>query len=419
MRSSRLLVIAAVTIAADNRARGHSKALDIQLITWGVFVGLSLVIGVVAWAVTRWRLEPDALCIDTGLLRRDSRRLPVNRIQAVDMVEPFLGRIIGLAELRVRLAGASGSRGRLSYLPRHQADQLRQILLAAAQAAAPSSPDEPEQLIVTVPTGRLLASVATSVLGTTLMIVVTLGVVLALVFPSGLAIVAGSSSSVLLSLATGIWQRVSTEFRFTAARAHDGLRLKAGLLQTISETIPTGRIQAVKQIEPFLWRAFGWRRIIVDVAGGASNRTGRRGGQVSRALLPVGSAAEADVLLRLVLGDYRVPTTRPPGRARLKAPLGYHFLAAGYDQTHAVTVNGRLRRNTCWVPLEKVQSVRRLEGPVQRRLQLSSVHLDTAGRSVHAVLRDRDGGDADRGVEDLAFLCRAARVATAGGLSPG
>jgi putative membrane protein len=132
----------------------------------------------------------------------------------------------------------------------------------------------------------------------------------------------------------------------------------------------------------------------------------------------VGSAAEADVLLRLVLGDYQVPTTRPPGRARLKAPLGYHFLAAGYDRAHAVTVNGRLRRNTCWVPLEKVQSVRRLEGPVQRRLQLSSVHLDTAGRSVHAVLRDRDGQDADRGVEDLAALCRAARGGATGGLSP-
>ena len=401
-----------MTIAADNRTHRHSSVLSFQLITWAGLLGLSLVLGAVAWAVTRWRLEPEALCIDTGLLRRNSRRLPVNRIQAVDMVEPFLGRIIGLAEVRVRLAGASGSRGRLAYLPRPQADQLRQTLLATVRAAGPVS-DEPEQLIVTVPTGRLLASVATSVLGTTVLIVAGLGVVLALAFPGGLAVVAGSSSSVLLSLATGIWQRVSTEFRFTAARAHDGLRLRAGLLQTTSETIPTGRIQAVKQIEPFLWRALGWRRIIVDVAGGASNRTGRRGGQVSRALLPVGSAAEADALLRIVLGDYAVPTTAPPGRARLKSPLGYHFLAAGYDQTHAVTVNGRLRRNTCWVPLEKVQSVRRLEGPVQRRLNLSSVHLDTAGRSVHAVLRDRDGQEADRGVEELADRCRAARSAAA------
>ena len=401
-----------MTIAADNRTHRHSGVLTLQLITWAGLLALSLVLGSVAWAVTRWRLEPEALCIDTGLLRRNSRRLPVNRIQAVDMVEPFVGRIIGLAEVRIRLAGASGSRGRLAYLPRPQADQLRQTLLAAVRAAGPAS-DEPEQLIVTVPSGRLLASVATSVLGTTVLIVAGLGVVLALAFPGGLAVVAGSSSSVLLSLATGIWQRVSTEFRFTAAQAHDGLRLRAGLLQTTSETIPTGRIQAVKQIEPFLWRALGWRRIIVDVAGGASNRTGRRGGQVSRALLPVGSAAEADALLRIVLGDHAVPTTAPPGRARLKSPLGYHFLAAGYDQTHAVTVNGRLRRNTCWVPLEKVQSVRRLEGPVQRRLNLSSVHLDTAGRSVHAVLRDRDGQDADRGVEELADLCRAARSAAA------
>jgi putative membrane protein len=272
-------------------------------------------------------------------------------------------------------------------------------------------------VVITVPTGRLLASVATSLLGTTVLTVSAVAAVLAVVLPGGLAVVAGSSSSIVISLGTGIWQRVSNEYRFSAARAHDGLRLRAGLLQTISETIPTGRIQAVKQVEPFLWRLFGWRRITVDVAGGAANKTGpRSGGRVSRALLPVGSAAEAEMVLDLVLGAHMVPTSRPPARARLKAPLGYHFLAAGYDDRHAVTVNGRLRRSTCWVPLEKVQSVRRLQGPVQRRLRVSSVHLDTAGRSVYAVLRDREATEADQSVTDLAGLCRTARMAA---LSPG
>jgi putative membrane protein len=74
-----------------------------------------------------------------------------------------------------------------------------------------------------------------------------------------------------------------------------------------------------------------------------------------------------------------------------------------------VTTTGRVRRVTDWVPLAKVQSIRRVDGPIQRRLGLASIHLDTAGRSVHAVLRDRDRAEADRLMADLPDRCRAAR----------
>ena len=66
---------------------------------------------------------------------------------------------------------------------------------------------------------------------------------------------------------------------------------------------------------------------------------------------------------------------------------------------------------TAWVPLEKVQSLRRVEGPVQRRLRLVTIHVDTAGRNVHASLRDRDRAEADGALDDLIRLARAARRA--------
>jgi membrane protein YdbS with pleckstrin-like domain len=46
---------------------------------------------------------------------------------------------------------------------------------------------------------------------------------------------------------------------------------------------------------------------------------------------------------------------------------------------------------------------------VQRRLHLASVHVDTAGRAVHATLRDRDGAEAAAALADLTDLARAAR----------
>jgi putative membrane protein len=61
------------------------------------------------------------------------------------------------------------------------------------------------------------------------------------------------------------------------------------------------------------------------------------------------------------------------------------------------------------VPLEKVQSLRRVQGPVQRRLNLATVHVDTAGRAVRAALRDRDAGEADQTLDRYAELARAAR----------
>jgi putative membrane protein len=50
-----------------------------------------------------------------------------------------------------------------------------------------------------------------------------------------------------------------------------------------------------------------------------------------------------------------------------------------------------------------------VQGPVQRRLHLASVHVDTAGKAVHATLRDRDAGEAAKALAELTDLARAAR----------
>ena len=108
--------------------------------------------------------------------------------------------------------------------------------------------------------------------------------------------------------------------------------------------------------------------------------------------------------------DSGVTVTPPPRRVRWKAPLGYHNLAAGHDDLVAIATVGRLRRVTACVPLDKVQSVRRVEGPIQRALSLATVDLDVAGRHVDASFKDRDHAEADRLVDELTVLCRAARA---------
>ena len=103
------------------------------------------------------------------------------------------------------------------------------------------------------------------------------------------------------------------------------------------------------------------------------------------------------------------PTRRPPRSARWKAPLTYHYLAWDGDDRYVVASRGRVCRKTTWVPLEKVQSIRWVQGPVQRRLGLASVRLDVAGRRVTGDIEDRDAAEARDILRRLPELARRAR----------
>ena len=128
-------------------------------------------------------------------------------------------------------------------------------------------------------------------------------------------------------------------------------------------------------IEPLLWRPFGWCRLEVDVAGKQKREgEGAAEGKQLRAVLPVGSRALALDLVARILPGTPTERLRPPRRARWKSPLRYRNLSWGRNDDYVVTTSGRIRRVTAWVPLEKVQSLRRVEGPVQRRLRLATIH---------------------------------------------
>jgi putative membrane protein len=89
------------------------------------------------------------------------------------------------------------------------------------------------------------------------------------------------------------------------------------------------------------------------------------------------------------------------------------MLRVGRAPACVATQSGRLRRVTCWVPLEKAQSFREVQGPLQRRMRLATVHVDTAGRGVRATFRDRDAAEAERVLDELPELARTARRAAA------
>jgi putative membrane protein len=230
--------------------------------------------------------------------------------------------------------------------------------------------------------------------------------------PVVVAVGSGATVAVVVAMGLAGWRRVSTEWSFAVADAPDGLRITSGLLSRAAETVPRGRIQAVRMVEPLWFRSFGWCRLELHLAGGVKGGDHEQPARLRHALLPVGSLAEADWLLSRVLPDREAVLTRPPRRAAIRAPLSYHFLRAGLGENCAVAVSGRIRRETVWMPLAKVQSLQAAQGPVQRSLGLASIHMDTAGHRTRATLRDRAVNEAVPLLEELPGRCAVARAGT-------
>jgi putative membrane protein len=412
VRAGRATIALFILLVPTLLSGGRNLSSDyLQLGAVAVLAGL----GFVSWLVTRWRIDGDDLRIETGLLRRQSLRFPLAQVQAIDIVRPGLARMFRVAELRLRMGGSSGGTARLAYLNEHEVDPLRAQLLALAhsgkEAEAPAE-EAPARLLVQVPTPRLIASILVSDVGMLAELVLVGLVIGAILAPSAARGIVSGGAAELVAVATLVWRRFNQEFRFTLAETDEGLKLHGGLVALNTETIRPGRVQAVRMVEPFLWRRLGWCRLEADLAGrqrrkGESETTGR----ALRALLPVGSRGLGLELLEHVLPGAPEPVLRAPRRVLLKSPLRYRYLAWGRSDAAVVTQTGRIRRVTVWVPLEKVQSLRRVEGPLQRVLSLATVHLDTAGRALHAALRDRDRREADDALGDLVRLARTARRA--------
>jgi putative membrane protein len=218
-------------------------------------------------------------------------------------------------------------------------------------------------------------------------------------------------------------RRVLQDWDFRLARDPDGrLVVRYGLLETRSQVVPIKRVQSVGVTWPLLWRGKKWLHLRLDIAGYAdeSSRDSKR----SDRLLPVGDLATARALVWDVLPGVdlaALATSPPPARARWVHPFALRSLGVGLTPEVFVTRWGLLSREMNLLPYARLQSVRVVQGPLQRRLRLATVYADTAGgRSGQA--RDRDLAEAWALAQELAVRARRARgpapVEIAGPVSP-
>ncbi|MGP4011722.1 PH domain-containing protein [Streptomyces sp. 4N124] len=355
------------------------------LIALAVIVPAAALYGFLTWWFTHFAVTDTELRIRTGLLFRRAAHIRLERIQAVDVTQPLLARVAGVAKLKLDVVGTD-KKDELAFLGADEARTLRAELLARAAGFAPETAHEvgeaPAQELLRTPPGVLAVSlVLTGATWGTL--------AAALVVPPLIWLATHSVWTVLavaLPLLGGAGAssvgRFVAEYDWTVAESPDGLRIDRGLLDRVHETVPPGRVQTVRIVEPLLWRRRGWVRVELDVAGSSNSL-----------LLPVAPREIAEAVIARVLPGVTVPPSlsRPPRRAGRCLPLWWRGYGIAVTDTVFASRHGLLRRSLALVPHAKVQSVRLAQGPWKRAWRLADVHVDTgANKTVTARLRDAE-----------------------------
>ncbi|MGZ8744738.1 MAG: PH domain-containing protein, partial [Nocardioides sp.] len=136
---SAIFVVAVAAASWDQVLSGRLGPLGMLLLA---VLGAGAVYGYASWLRTRYWIEGDELRIDTGVIYHQSRRIRIDRLQGIDIVQPFVARLFGLAELKMDVAGGDRE-GSLAFMPLAEAHQLRETLLARRDAVRRARLPEP------------------------------------------------------------------------------------------------------------------------------------------------------------------------------------------------------------------------------------------------------------------------------------
>jgi putative membrane protein len=377
-----------------------------------------VVFSVIGWLNTGYHVVGKELRIQDGLLWRRNRAIPLERLQSVELRRPLLAQLTGLAELRLEVVGGGKTEAPLAYLTVKQAAALRTRLLALAGRTA-ASPTAPAAAAPPPAVERPVFRVANRDL-----VISQLLTPQAFLIPIGIAFVITQTvlegtwtfigiASTVTAMAGVLLQpirRVLGDWDFRLARDADGrLILRYGLTETRSQVVPRNRVQSVHVTWPLLWRMKRWLNLRLDVAGVADpdSRDARR----SDRLLPVGDLMTGRALLWDVwpgVDLLALPTYPPPERARWLHPIALKYFGVGLTDQVLITRWGVLTRELSIVPYERLQSVRVVQGPLQRLFRLATVYADTAGGRT-GIARDRDIADAWVLADQLSVRARLAR----------
>ncbi|PSQ44620.1 hypothetical protein BRD14_00810 [Halobacteriales archaeon SW_5_68_122] len=406
-------------------------ATGVGLLVVGWFV-LALAYQLIYYRRFEYELTDDSLDIASGVVSRRNREIPVDRIQNVDISRNVVQRVLGLAQINLETAGGSSTEASLKCVSEAEATRLQTEIGclkrgdeegtdAAGEAADPAE----RELFEVTPKELVLLGIT----GVDLRLLSIVTVFLPVVAPSlrerfadplvGLAVTAPLAAVLIVGGAAAISGAlaVTNYYGFRLTRRSEELHYERGLLQRYSGTIPLEKVQTLAVSENVIARGLGYASLAVETAGYGPGESG------SQSAIPLAERDRVFELANSIESFETVEFERPPKRARQRyavrygavavavvaavfaadrlttlpfawyataallpaAPLAAHLKWSnlGFDvrAEYVVLREGFWTRTTTVVPYYRVQTVVNSRTVFQRRRNLATLVVDTAGSS--------------------------------------
>ena len=454
------LVSRSVQLLPQMLAGGAGYAAVIQREGLGrilFFAAVAAVLGAIGAFIWWWRfrytIEAGEIVIERGLFHRQRRVIPFDRVQDIAIERPLLARLLGTARVKIETGGSTSDEGRLDMIGLADAVTLRDRIRrwhdsAPATLGGIEAVPAAEPLLFHMTVPRILFA------GLFNFSLVFLAVIFAAfqylddfnlfriedwLTPEGAETASAYFSiraslflvGLLLTLGilAGVARTVAREYDFRLARAEAGFRRRRGLLTLQEAVIPLHRVQVGVIDSGVVSGRLGWHSLSLQTLGADQKEGG------VQAVAPFASLAEVGPLL----AEARLPS--PPDRDGFRhlprrALLGWAapwLLLSGAAATIAFIVDplagfaaaallvasviallrwrkhgwalgdealvvrdGLLSRRVWIIPFAKAQSISVYQGPLQRRLSLATLLVDTAGASFFKVpdIADMDAAEA-------------------------
>ena len=403
-----------------------------------ILIGIPLVLALLqllAWRRFSYRVEGGALIVDSGVVQRRHREIPIDRIHHVEENAKLQHRLFGVVRLQIDSGGGeSGAEISLDALSRSEAARLRAFLEGRPADPGPiirSSSADAASPLVRIGVGSLIVAGVTNV-----PFVATLGVL-----GSVSQLIDDVSNEFLVSTAERIppnavgaasvvtafalayvigagGASVLANYGYVLHRDGHELRTQRGLLDRRRAVVDLRKLTVLRMDETIMRRALRLCSLRLQTISGGSGKSGVASlsvpilpyGELPRvvaALMPLASplpelkrhpaAARRRLYVRRIAISLAVAAPlgwfwRPTGLivgvmllvlAGLRAEVAYGALGHSTRDGVLISREGGLRRETAITTWVRTESTRIRTSPLQRWAGLATLYVDVPqGRSL-------------------------------------
>lgn len=280
-----------------------SDKIGFMFILIGFAIIALITLGFTYWAWKRfsYQIGTEEIRIESGILSRNARSIPYERIQDVSLEQSLIPRLLGISAVKFETGSSEGDEGALEFVAVDEAENLRQLIRTRKSGTAPivaDTVDAPYQdsaaavqddVIFSMDIKRiftlgifnfsliLFAIIAGAVQQLDFLLPGDLGDIIGYVVDSFdetsaqikgitfysqiVAVIGLIFGLIVIGLLSGQVQTFLREYGFTLTATERGIRRQRGLLTLTDVVMPLHRVQAAIVQTGLIRKRFGWHAI--------------------------------------------------------------------------------------------------------------------------------------------------------------